>query len=108
MDLMTNIKKIAKLLSSRKRGSFFLGIFLSLFVVQCATNPVTGEKELILISEYKEIQIGQQHYGPTIQSFDGIYPDQGAQKYINDVGQKLAHLGHRPNLNYEFKIKNSF
>ena len=104
---MTNIKKIAKLLSSRKRGSFFLGIFLSLFVVQCATNPVTGEKELILISEYKEIQIGQQHYGPTIQSFDGLYMYDEGQAYVNKVGQKLAALSHRPGLEYEFKVVNT-
>jgi len=76
-------------------------------MAQCATNPVTGEAELAFISEEQEISMGKQYYGPTIQSFDGIYPDQGAQKYINDVGQKLAHLGHRPNLNYEFKIVNT-
>src|SRR3989338_2073503 len=87
---------------------YIIGLLLScLCMAQCATNPVTGEAELAFISEEQEISMGKQYYGPTIQSFDGIYPDQGAQKYINDVGQKLAHLGHRPNLNYEFKIVNT-
>ena len=30
----------------------------------CATNPVTGKKELNMVSEAQEIQIGEQQYGP--------------------------------------------
>ncbi|MBI3019231.1 MAG: M48 family metalloprotease [Deltaproteobacteria bacterium] len=96
MDSMHNVK-----------NNTFLLLVAALFVAQCATNPVTGEKELILVSEHKEIQIGQQNYGPTIQSFDGLYRYDEGQDYINRIGQKLAALSHRPGLEYEFKVVNT-
>ena len=34
-------------------------IALSLMVAACATNPVTGKRELSLVSEQQEIQMGQ-------------------------------------------------
>ena len=39
----------------------------------CAVNPVTGENELILVSEAQELQMGQQAYVPSQQSQGGVY-----------------------------------
>ena len=30
----------------------------------CATNPVTGKKEIQMVSQGQEVQIGEQQYGP--------------------------------------------
>ena len=46
----------------------------SLILTQCSRNPVTGKKELSLMSESQEIALGQQS-DPSVQAEFGIYPD---------------------------------
>ncbi|HHL45199.1 MAG TPA: peptidase M48, partial [Gammaproteobacteria bacterium] len=50
-----------------------IGLLLSglLVLSGCATNPVTGKRELHLVSQAQEIQIGQQSYLPSRQSQGG-------------------------------------
>lgn len=82
-------------------------VALAAALVACGVNPVTGKKELQLISESQEIQIGQQHYAPTRQSQGGDYvvlPELSV--YVSGVGQKLAAVAERP-LPYEFVVLNS-
>ena len=77
-------------------------------VSSCGTNPVTGKTELQLVSKDEEIQIGAQNYAPSQQSQGGKYfIDPALQKYISDVGQKLAQVSDRPDLPYEFVILNN-
>ena len=73
----------------------------------CATNPVTGKKELSLVSEAQEIQIGQQQYAPARQSQGGDYvTDPAVTGYIQQVGNRLAAVADRK-LPYEFVVINS-
>ena len=46
-------------------------VALLLIIVACGVNPVTGERELSLISESEEIALGEQQYEPTKQSEGG-------------------------------------
>ncbi len=85
-------------------GLLFSGLFLS----GCETNPVTGERQLSLVSGDQEINIGKQQYGPSQQSQGGLYTvDPALNGYVNRVGQRLAALSDRPNLPYEFVVLNS-
>jgi predicted Zn-dependent protease len=88
--------------------NLFLSLLLiPLFLSGCATNPVTGKKELSLVSESKEIQIGEQQYAPMRQSQGGDYVvDEALTAYISEIGQKLAAASDRK-LPYEFKVLNS-
>jgi len=79
----------------------------ALALAACGINPVTGKKELQLISEGQEIQLGQQNYAPTRQAEGGdlvVMPEVTA--YVNEVGQRLAAVSDRP-LPYEFAVLNS-
>jgi predicted Zn-dependent protease len=68
----------------------------------CAINPVTGDRELSLISESQEISIGQKNYGPSRQMQGGDYTvNPELSLYVNTVGQKLARASDRK-LPYEF------
>lgn len=79
-----------------------------LWVVGCAVNPVTGKNELSLISKQEEIAIGEKQYHSSQQTQGGLYYlDPSLQAYINDVGQRLARVSHRPNLPYEFVVLNN-
>ena len=75
-------------------------------LIACAVNPVTGKREFMLVSEADEIAMGQQS-DPQIVAQYGVYNDEKLNKYLNDLGQKMAAISHRPSLNYEFKVVDS-
>ena len=77
-----------------------------LFGTSCATNPVTGKKDLMLMSEQQEIALGAQS-DPSIVATFGLYQDSVLQNFINEKGQEMAKISHRSHLNYEFKIMDS-
>jgi predicted Zn-dependent protease len=69
----------------------------------CAVNPVTGERELALISESQEIQMGQEGAQQVIQSL-GLVEDPALQSYVDGIGQRLAASSERPNLPWSFGV----
>lgn len=73
--------------------------------VACATNPATGKKEVSLMSEQQEIATGQQ-MDPEVIKEMGLYDDPELQRYVSDVGMKLARLSPRPNLPWKFTVVN--
>ncbi|MDQ4139709.1 MAG: M48 family metalloprotease [Bacteroidota bacterium] len=77
-----------------------------LICYSCATNPVTGKKDISFISKQQEIAMGQQADPEVINQF-GLYPNDQLQKFINDKGQKMVAVSHRKDLKYEFKIIDS-
>lgn len=73
----------------------------------CSVNPVTGERELSLVSEEREIAIGAQQYLPLRQSQGGDYlASPRVQDYVSRVGQGLAEVSDR-DLPYEFRVLNN-
>lgn len=83
-------------------------LFLLLALGGCTTNPVTGERQLRLISAQEEQQIGQEQYQPTLQSQGGKYVvDKELSAYVSEVGQRLAEVSDRPDLPYEFSVLNN-
>ncbi len=81
-------------------------ILILLLADSCAKNPVTGKRDLMLLSESQEVAMGKQS-DPDIVKFFGLYDDKDLQKFINDKGQQMAAISHRKNLKYEFKIVDS-
>ena len=72
----------------------------------CATNPVTGQREFVLMSEAQELALGQQADGE-IQRDMGVYDDPALQDYVQDVGLSLAAVSHRPDLPWQFTVVDS-
>lgn len=73
----------------------------------CATNPVTGERELSLYGEDWERQVGEQQYAPIRQSQGGdLIIDRSIVDYVRSVGQSVAQHSDR-DLPYEFEVINS-
>ncbi len=73
------------------------------WLIACAVNPVTGKRQLMLISESDEVALGQQSDAEVTATY-GIYEDAALNAYVNTIGQKMARLSHRPTLNYSFKV----
>ena len=79
----------------------------SIFLVNsCVINPVTGKKQLVLMSEEQEIAMGKDA-DPQIVAQYGLYENKALQDFITQKGKEMAAISHRPNLNYEFKILDS-
>jgi len=80
-----------------------LTVAFCLLLAACATNPVTGNRELSLMSEAEEIAYGQQA-DVEIRREMGVYDDPKVQRYVSDIGHRLAQLSHRPNLPWTFTV----
>ncbi len=72
----------------------------------CATNPVTGKRQLSLMSTEQEVAMGQQA-DPQIVAEFGLYEDPQLQRFIEQKGQQMVGVSHRKNIKYEFKIVDS-
>jgi predicted Zn-dependent protease len=69
----------------------------------CATNPATGGKQLILISESREIEMGRE-YDRDVSASIGLYADSSLQRYLQQFGARLAATSERPNLPWSFRV----
>lgn len=87
-----------------KRLSLVLGALLAISLTTgCATNPATGGTDLVLMSEKEEIKIGTEMHEELIKG-GAAYPDPEVQAYVNRIGQKLAKVSDRPDLEYTFTV----
>jgi predicted Zn-dependent protease len=69
----------------------------------CATNPVSGRRELSLVSSAQETQIGREGYQAVLKEY-GQYGDARLQAYVNDVGQRLGKVSHLPGETWTFTL----
>ena len=73
----------------------------------CAVNPVTGDRDLILVSGQQELAMGAENYAPLTQSQGGAYDvDPALNAYVRTVGERLAAVSD-VDLPYEFVIINN-
>ncbi|MGD2123491.1 MAG: M48 family metalloprotease, partial [Gemmatimonadota bacterium] len=78
-------------------------ILLLIYLVGCAINPATGRRQLSLMSEGQEIQMGQEA-DPQIVASMGLYPDEELQSYVQELGSELAASSERPDLPWTFRL----
>ncbi len=69
----------------------------------CAINPVTGERELALVSEEQEISMGRQAAEQAASTL-GFVPDEALQTYVGGIGRELAATSERAALPWEFHV----
>lgn len=72
----------------------------------CATNPVTGRPNFVMLSEEQEIELGRAN-DPKIRAQFGVYDDERLQAYVQQVGERIATESHRPELIYRFAVLDS-
>jgi len=78
-------------------------IVVALLVAGCAVNPVTGKRQLSLVSEAQEIEMGK---GEVVRAREetGFYPDTALTAYIAGIGMRMARASERPDLPWEFHL----
>lgn len=87
-----------------RRGARALTSAVSLFALAtCATNPVTGKRELSLISESQEVSMGQEAAKQVAASISPV-ADNALQQYVSNLGMTMARASERPNLPWSFTV----
>lgn len=89
-----------------KLYKIFLGLTVVGLLSSCATNPVTGKKDFMMISEEQEIALGKQYHQEVLREFK-LYDDPQVQAYVTRLGEELAEKSHRNNLYYHFFVVDS-
>ncbi|MEZ5290757.1 MAG: M48 family metalloprotease [Vicinamibacterales bacterium] len=86
-----------------RRGRLAWLVLPVLVASACASNPVTGRREVTLISEAEEIALGRQG-DAEIRREMGVYHDEALQRYVSGVGERIAAVSHRPTLPWTFTV----
>ncbi len=81
-------------------------VLCALALTNCATNPVSGNPNFVTMSEAQEISTGRSEDKKVREQY-GSYDDPALQRYVNDIGQRLAKASHRAGLQYQFLVVDS-
>jgi predicted Zn-dependent protease len=96
------------MIARRSRGrTVLLGLLALSLLAGCSTNPVTGKSEMILISEDQEVAMGVEAAPQFEKEFGGPVPDASLRAYVQEVGQRIANVCDRGNLEYNYLLVRS-
>ena len=74
----------------------------------CATNPVTGKSEVMLLSEEEEVQLGKQAFAQLAWQQGGpLQTDAATRAYLEGIVRKLHQVSHRSNLPVDFTLESA-
>jgi predicted Zn-dependent protease len=74
----------------------------------CATNPVTGRSELMLVSEEEELELGRKAFAQLAWQEGGpLMVDRDTQAYLDGVVRGLHQVSHRPQLPVDFTLESA-
>jgi len=74
-----------------------------LLAVSCASNPVTGERQMIFMSVEAERRIDEEA-AKQVEAQLGLIEDPELSAYVNELGQALAKNSPRQNVRYHFHV----
>ena len=86
---------------------FLVGVLVFPLVVGCSPSPVTGRKQLVLISTQQEIALGADAAPQFESQLGGKVPNRTLQNYVSRLGQKVAAQSERKGIPYEFALLGS-
>ena len=92
---------------SRRHFLWLTSLSAAGWVAGCATSPVTGKPQLMLVSEEEEIQVDKQYSPLQFSSDYGTVRDEALREYVSDVGKNISSRTHRPKMPYSFRVVNA-
>ena len=97
-----------KLMNTTNRHLIVIGLIVLLLSACGGTNPVTGKRQITLMSQAEENALGAKQYTPSQQSQGGRYEiTPQLNDYVSKIGRNLARHSAQPNLPYEFVVLNN-
>ena len=74
----------------------------------CATNPVTGKSEMMLVSEEEELQLGKDAFAQLEWQQGGpLRTDPATRGYLEGIVRELQQVSHRPGLPVDFTLQSA-
>lgn len=81
-------------------------ILSALALSGCASNPVSGQQDFVMMTEAQEIALGRASDAEVRKQYK-VYDNPALQAYVDRIGQELAARSHRPSLHYHFTVLDS-
>jgi predicted Zn-dependent protease len=86
-----------------------IGLLFSIFAlfnyfVNVTENPITGEKQRLQLSPRQEVVIGLQSRQEMAAKYNGLYPDQTLQAYVDRVGDRIVEQSSVNQSSYPFEF----
>jgi predicted Zn-dependent protease len=78
---------------------------LCVLLLACATNPVTGRQEIVLMSPEREASVGKQA-AEQVREEMGLVEDPALVAYVRQVGARVAAHSPRKDVPFQFAIAN--
>jgi len=94
-------------LLTRRRFLWLASMAAAGSVLGCATNPVTGKSQLMMVSEEEEIKLDRQQSPFQFSADYGQLQDKPLNDYVRGVGQRLVSRTHRAQMPYSFRGVNA-
>ena len=73
----------------------------------CTTNPATGNSQVNMLVESREIAIGEEASPEFLKEYGGDVDSPQILQYVRDIGHRLAKVSERPDLPWEFHVTDS-
>lgn len=73
----------------------------------CATNPVTGRKEFMIVSEEQEADMDAKWAPHQFSTDYGTLQDRDLNAYVSALGSELGAVSHRTSMPYTFRVLNT-
>ena len=80
-----------------------VALLSQLALVACETAPVTGRRQIVLVSDGQAAQMGVNAY-QQIKSETRVSRDRQANRIVTQIGQRIAAVSGQPNLPWEFTV----
>jgi predicted Zn-dependent protease len=92
-------------MTSKSPLSVYLVFLLTgvLLLAGCATAPVTGRSQLLLVPEQQEIALGLEAY-QQILAEEKLSQDPQINSMVKRVGSRIAAVSNQPDYNWEFTV----
>jgi len=73
----------------------------------CSTNPATGRRQLNFISSNREMALGAEASPKFLKDYGGDIPSASINRFVSDLGNRLAAVSERKELPWEFHVVDS-
>ena len=81
-------------------GGFVGGV---VFTIGCSTTPVTGRRQLLVMSEEKENAMGLTAYAEVLKE-EPVTKNAAATEMVQRVGKRIAAVADRPDFQWDFNV----
>jgi predicted Zn-dependent protease len=89
-------------MSARIHASI-ISLFVLVHLWGCAVNPVTGQRELVLMSPEREAQLGREESVRVAEQI-GLVESPALSAYVEAIGERLARHSPRRDVEYRFAV----